>query len=135
MSKGVVGPLADAKPAHVKRQSRVSVKPSPVLHSTYTAFVSTKTESSVTNGLAFIQYPFLDFHHTFQSSSMDLQSPLTQQSRPDYFEPKIVTLYRELFRVGSFSLENEDTSPVLLILTRTSKIMSTLKVSGVNCSC
>jgi len=31
---------------------------------------------------------------------MDLQSPLTQQHRPDYFEPKIVTLYRDLFRVS-----------------------------------
>ena len=31
---------------------------------------------------------------------MDLQSPLTQQQRPDYFEPKIVTLYRDLFRVS-----------------------------------
>lgn len=30
---------------------------------------------------------------------MDLQSPLTQQSRPDTFEPKIATLYRQLFTV------------------------------------
>ncbi|GAB7329524.1 hypothetical protein MBLNU13_g01293t2 [Cladosporium sp. NU13] len=29
---------------------------------------------------------------------MNLQSPLTQQQRPDYFEPKIVTLYRDSFR-------------------------------------
>ena len=30
---------------------------------------------------------------------MDLQSPLTQQSRPETFEPKIATLYRQLFTV------------------------------------
>jgi len=30
---------------------------------------------------------------------MELQSPLTQQSRPDTFEPKIATLYRQLFTV------------------------------------
>jgi hypothetical protein len=30
---------------------------------------------------------------------MELQSPLTQQQRPEYLEPKIVTLYRDLFRV------------------------------------
>jgi hypothetical protein len=36
---------------------------------------------------------------SFSLSTMDLQSPLTQQQRPDYFEPKIVTLYRDLFRV------------------------------------
>lgn len=34
---------------------------------------------------------------------MDLQSPLTQQHRPDFLEPKIVTLYRDLFRVTSLS--------------------------------
>lgn len=34
------------------------------------------------------------------TQTMDItQSPLTQQSRPDVFEPKVVTLYRELFRV------------------------------------
>jgi len=27
------------------------------------------------------------------------QSPLTQQARPDVFEPKVVGLYRQLFRV------------------------------------
>jgi len=27
------------------------------------------------------------------------QSPLTQQARPEYFEPKIVGLYRNLFTV------------------------------------
>ena len=30
---------------------------------------------------------------------MDLQSPLTQQNRPDVFEPKIVGLYRQIFAV------------------------------------
>lgn len=29
-----------------------------------------------------------------------MDSPLTQQSRPDVFEPKIVGLYRHIFREG-----------------------------------
>lgn len=32
-------------------------------------------------------------------------SPLTQQSRPETFQPKIVQLYETLFRVGIFHLE------------------------------
>lgn len=32
------------------------------------------------------------------------QSPLTQDVRPDVFEPKIVGLYRKLFRVGGIGL-------------------------------
>lgn len=35
---------------------------------------------------------------TSSSSTME-QSPLTQQARPEVFEPKIVGLYRQLFRV------------------------------------
>jgi hypothetical protein len=64
-----------------------------------------------------------------------LQSPLTQQSRPDYFEPKIVTLYRDLFRVGYLLLSNKRIGPYSLISIRMLKVMSTLKASGVNCSC
>jgi hypothetical protein len=30
-----------------------------------------------------------------------MDSPLTQQSRPETFEPKVVGLYRDLFRVSS----------------------------------
>jgi hypothetical protein len=57
--------------------------------------------SSITNGLAFIRYQSFDLtRYPFFCFNMELQSPLTQQSRPDYFEPKIVTLYRDLFRVG-----------------------------------
>jgi len=33
------------------------------------------------------------------------QSPLTLQARPDFFEPKIVQLYRLLFRVRDFFIE------------------------------
>jgi hypothetical protein len=32
-------------------------------------------------------------------------SPLTQQSRPEVFQPKIVKLYEALFQVSSFALE------------------------------
>lgn len=32
---------------------------------------------------------------------MDIQSPLTQQARPEVFKPKVVGLYEELFHVGS----------------------------------
>lgn len=34
-----------------------------------------------------------------QPSMASLESPLTQQARPDVFEPKVVGLYRRLFRV------------------------------------
>lgn len=38
------------------------------------------------------------------------QSPLTQQTRPDVFEPKVVGLYRSLFRVCMFVVFGLQTS-------------------------
>lgn len=37
-------------------------------------------------------------------STPAMESPLTQQSRPDVFEPKIAQLYRQLFRVGQSAI-------------------------------
>lgn len=34
------------------------------------------------------------------------QSPLTQQARPDVFEPKIVGLYRQLFTVSLTEIQD-----------------------------
>lgn len=35
-------------------------------------------------------------------------SPLTQQSRPEVFQPKIVKLYEALFQVSAFVIEYLD---------------------------
>ncbi|KAL5343738.1 hypothetical protein BJX70DRAFT_393791 [Aspergillus crustosus] len=39
--------------------------------------------------------------------STTLESPLTQQSRPDYFKPKIVQLYENLFRSSDYAEPSE----------------------------
>ena len=44
--------------------------------------------------------PNLNTADAAKSPTME-QSPLTQQTRPDVFEPKIVGLYKALFQVGS----------------------------------
>lgn len=43
--------------------------------------------------------PSLETQESAARATME-QSPLTQQMRPEVFEPKVVDLYRRLFRVG-----------------------------------
>ena len=52
------------------------------------------------------------------------QSPLTQQARPEVFEPKVVGLYKALFRVCSVW------STVEPVLTASRKSKTTRKVKG-----
>jgi hypothetical protein len=59
-------------------------------------------------------------------------SPLTQQARPEVFQPKIVELYEVLFKVGSGALEQ----PPIAMLScfdnhrKTTMIMRRPRASG-----
>lgn len=60
------------------------------------------------------------------------QSPLTLQARPEVFEPKVVQLYKRLFKV-SVDLYNTPVEPVTLTrYCRRSKRMTSPRVSGKN---
>jgi len=69
-------------------------------------------------------------HDAVKSPTME-QSPLVQQTRPDVFEPKVVGLYKQLFRVNEssrcFCEVNGNTS------FRISKTRRNPKASGASC--